>query len=95
MRRGILSIVGSRIADVRTPKSPRRPITISPKGATFRRRVIGRQIEAVERAGKRVVVVLDSGDRIVIEPRMTGRIVLCEVPEADFVRMAFDLDGDD
>lgn len=93
MRRGILPIVGSRIADVRTPRSSRRPITVSPKGTAFRRRVVGRQIEAVERAGKRVVVVLDSGDRIVIEPRMTGRIVLCEMRDSDFVRMVFDLNG--
>ena len=31
---------------------------------------------AVGRAGKRLFVELDSGDRLVIEPRMTGRVLL-------------------
>ena len=43
MRRGILSIVGSRIDDVRVPRTTKRPILIAPKIATLRRRAVGRE----------------------------------------------------
>ena len=76
MRRGIVAIVGSRIQGVWAPRSRFRPITVSPPLSRLRRRVAGRAITAVGRAGKRLLVELDSGDRLVIEPRMTGRVLL-------------------
>lgn len=93
MRRGIEGIVGSRIRDVRRPRSRLRPIKITPRVSDFRRRVVGRSVAAVGRAGKRVVVELDSDDRIVFEPRMTGRLLLAEPPNREHVRIVFDLSG--
>ena len=55
MRRGILSIVDSRIAEVRLPRCKKRPILIAPSPATLRRRAVGQKIVAVDRVGKRVV----------------------------------------
>jgi formamidopyrimidine-DNA glycosylase len=91
MRRGIAEIVGSRIRDVRRPRCRLRPIGMTPRFAVFRRRAAGRQIVATERVGKRVVLVLESGDRIVLEPRMTGRILLAEPPDKAHLRLIFDL----
>ena len=93
MRRGIADIVGCRIRDVRRPKSTLQPIEITPGPAAFRRRVSGRRIDSVERIGKRVVIELDSGDRIVFEPRMTGRLLLAEPPDDKHVRLVFSLSG--
>ena len=45
------------------------------------------------RAGKRVVVELESGDRIVFEPRMTGRLLLAEPPDRQHLRLVFELSG--
>jgi formamidopyrimidine-DNA glycosylase len=93
MRRGIAGIVGSRIRDVRRPRSRLRPIAITPRLGDFRRRVKGTRIVSVGRAGKRILLELDSGDRIVFEPRMTGRILLAEPPDQEHVRLIFELSG--
>ena len=93
MRRGIAGIVGSRIRDMRRPRSKLHPIEITPRVSDFRRRVVGKRIVAVARVGKRVVIELDSGDRILFEPRMTGRILLTEPADRKHVRLVFDLTG--
>jgi formamidopyrimidine-DNA glycosylase len=93
MCRGIKPIVGSLIRDVRRPISGLRPITITPRLESMRRRVVGRRIAGIARAGKRVVVELDGKDRIVFEPRMTGRVLLAGPPNADHVRLVFELTG--
>src|SRR5437879_885155 len=93
MRRGIAAIAGSRIVDVRPVKCAKKPILISPPPAQFRRRAVGTQITDVGRVGKRVVLQLDSGDRIVIEPRMTGLLLLAEPPSREHLRMRITLEG--
>ncbi len=93
MRRGVLEIVGRRIRDVRQPRCELKPIKITPRFSDFRRRAVGRKIVAVERLGKRVVVELDSGDRIIFEPRMTGRLLLVNPPDTKHLRLIFDLSG--
>jgi len=96
MRRGVALIAGSRIRGVRRPPSRLVPIQITPRLHALRRRVIGRRIESVGRLGKRIVIALDSRDRLVIEPRMTGRVLLAdrgEAPDREHVRLVFELDG--
>jgi formamidopyrimidine-DNA glycosylase len=86
MRRGILGIVGSRIEDVQRVACRRRPIAIAPRIDRFRQRAVGRVIRDVGRLGKRVLVTLDSSDAIVLEPRMTGLVLLAEPPTRDHLR---------
>ncbi len=93
MRRGIAAIVGSTIAGMSAPRSKLRPIKVVPPLGRFRRRVQGRRIVGVGRAGKRILIELDSQDRIVIEPRMTGRVLLAEPPDRSHLRVVFDLAG--
>ncbi|MEX2114180.1 MAG: bifunctional DNA-formamidopyrimidine glycosylase/DNA-(apurinic or apyrimidinic site) lyase [Pirellulales bacterium] len=93
MRRGILSIVGRQIEELRVPRCGKRPILISPKPATFGRRVAKRRVTAVERVGKRVVVRLDSLDAIVFEPRMTGLVLLADPPTREHLRLAIRFSG--
>jgi formamidopyrimidine-DNA glycosylase len=93
MRRGIAAIAGSRIAAAWRPRSSLKPIEIRPAMGVLSRRVAGRLIEAVQRLGKRIVLRLDGGDAIVMEPRMTGRILLAEPPDKEHLRAVFDLEG--
>lgn len=93
MRRGIAGIVGSRIVRVSRPRIRALPIQIAPPLEQLRRRVRDRQITEVGRVGKRVIVSLDSGDRLVFEPRMTGRVLLSEPPSRSHLRLVFDLVG--
>ena len=93
MRRGILAAVGSRILAVEKVRCQRLPIEIKPAVATFRRRVVGRTISEIGRAGKRVVIWLDSGEAIVIEPRMTGLVLVRDAPTQEHLRWRLELTG--
>jgi len=93
MRRCIAPVCGRTIRDVQQPPSKLQPIKISPRLSTFRRRVIGRRIVAVERLGKRVLLRLDSDERIVFEPRMSGLVLLADPPDREHLRLVFDLSG--
>lgn len=57
-------------------------------------RVVGAEVEGVDRRGKWVVISL-AGHRgmIVIQPRMTGGFWLVEPPRPDHVRLTFRMDG--
>jgi len=93
MRRGILGIVGSRIVDVERVACRRRPIAIAPRIDWFRRRVVSREVCDVDRVGKRVVVRLESGDAIVLEPRMTGLVLVADPPSREHLRFRCKLAG--
>lgn len=93
MRRGLFPTIGSRIRAVVQPKSRQKPIDISPPFDRLRRRVVGTRIEAVDRVGKRVVLRLDSDDRVVFEPRMTGRVLVADPASTDYLRLIFELEG--
>lgn len=94
MRRGILSVVGSQITAVEKLRCPRKPIMFAPRIDRFRHRAIGQQIMAVDRIGKRVVVRLESDDAIILEPRMTGLVLVTDPPNPIYLRVRFDLTGD-
>jgi formamidopyrimidine-DNA glycosylase len=93
MRRGVLGVVGARIEDVERVTCRRRPITITPRIDRFRRRVVGHVICDVGRFGKRLVVHLDSGDAIVLEPRMTGLVLVTDPPTREHLRFRCVLSG--
>lgn len=93
MRRGVLGIVGSRIEDVERVACARKPIAITPRIDHFRRRAVGRKILDVGRVGKRVVLHLDSADAIVLEPRMTGLILVAKPPTREHLRFRCQLSG--
>ncbi|HMP05895.1 MAG TPA: DNA-formamidopyrimidine glycosylase family protein [Lacipirellulaceae bacterium] len=93
MRRGIAPVVGCRIQSAERLPCPRKPILLKPALAALRRRVAGRRIERTDRAGKRVVLWLDSGDALVFEPRMTGLVLLDDPPDALYCRLRLSLRG--
>lgn len=93
MRQGILGAVGSRVVDAAKVRCSRKPIDISPAPVQFRRRVRGATITELGRAGKRVVIWLDTDDAIVIEPRMTGLVLIVDPPTTEHLRWRLELDG--
>jgi len=94
MRRGVQSVAGSRIVAVERPLCRKRPIRIAPRIDALRRRVLGRQIDQVGRIGKRVILHLDGPrDTIVLEPRMTGLVLLADPPTREHLRLRIALDG--
>jgi len=93
MRRGVAPAVGCRIATLERLSCPRKPIALHPSLAAMRRGVEGRRIVAAERAGKRVVLRLDSEDRLIFEPRMTGLLLLADSPDPLYARLRLGLTG--
>lgn len=91
MRRGIDDLAGAVIARVERAACRRKPVEITPDLGQFRRRVLGRRIVGVDRAGKRVVLCLESNDRIVFEPRMTGLVLRVDPPSSEHLRLRLDL----
>ena len=91
MRRGIAAIAGRKIAGAERLPCKRRPILIQPRPATLARRLTGQRIDEVERLGKRVVVRLESGDRLIFEPRMTGLVLVADPPSTEHLRFRLDL----
>jgi formamidopyrimidine-DNA glycosylase len=91
MRRGILTVVGSRVVAVRRTPCRLKPIQVTPAPAAMRRRAAGRVITAVGRVGKRVLVYLESADVLVFEPRMTGLVLLADPPNRAHLRLRVEL----
>ena len=93
MRRGIATVVGSRIVAATRLPCKRKPILIAPQPAALQRRLMGRMIAEVGRLGKRVVLRLDSGDRLIFEPRMTGLVLVADPPSVEHLRFRLDLEN--
>jgi formamidopyrimidine-DNA glycosylase len=97
MRRGIAHLAGRTIAAVHFPRGTRRPITVSPSPRTIVGRLAGRRIAAVRRFGKRIAIELETGageEWLVIEPRMTGQLLVTAPPTRDHVRLEMRFDRD-
>ena len=93
MCRGIAPIVGSIVRTARRCPCRRKLIKIRPRIDRLNRRIAGRRIEAVERLGKRVVIRFDSADRLILEPRMTGLVLIENPPGPEHLRFCLELEG--
>ena len=91
MRRGIAAIAGRTIAGGERLPCKRRPILMQPRPAALVRKLSGQRIEEVGRLGKRVVLRLNSGDRLIFEPRMTGLVLVADPPTQEHLRFRLDL----
>lgn len=94
MVRGIRSAVeGCRLTGVERCACDCKPCLVEPSETEISRRAVGRRVERVYRVAKRAVIELDSGDAFVIEPRMTGLMLLSDPPSQEHLRMEWRLSG--
>ncbi len=92
MVRGIRpEATGREILDVEYCPCERKPIEISPSTTTFRRKLRGQTISEVRRLAKRVVLCLSGGSFVVIEPRMSGLILVADPPTTEHRRVCWHL----
>ena len=92
MVRGIrTAVAGSVLEQVALCPCPRKPISLFPTLDEMTDRVQGERIVAVDRLAKRVVLLLNNGDRFVIEPRMTGLMLLSDPPSEEHLRFCWTL----
>lgn len=92
MVRGIrASVAGRRILELRACPCSCRPITTKPLLAEMQSRCRNLTITAVRRRAKRVVLELSSGEAFVIEPRMTGLMLIDQPPDQEHLRLEWRL----
>ena len=82
---------GRRIIEVRKCPCTCRPIVVKPDVANLQARTAGTVIKSVFRFAKRVVMELDTGDHIAIEPRMTGLMLVTDPPSENHLRFEWRL----
>ena len=72
---------------------------MNPSRRSLRRRLEGLQIAAVQRIGKRIVLKLSGRNAVrnalVIEPRMTGLVLLADPPNTEHLRLGLKLDAEE
>lgn len=92
MVRGIrASVEGKRIIEFRRAPCRCRAIPLRPGLAAIKRRCEGETIVAVRRRAKKIVLDLSSGEAFVIEPRMTGLVLVADPPGSDHLRFEWRL----
>ena len=90
MVRGIRpALEGRKLIEFERLPCTRRPILLEPGLAAIRRRTLGRTILAVRRRAKRVVIELETGEGFVVEPRMTGLMLVADPPTTEHLRIAW------
>lgn len=94
MVRGIRDVMsGRQLRELRACPCECRPLTLSPSFGEMARRANGQTVTAVRRVAKRVVIDLSSRDSFVIEPRMTGLMLLADPPDREHLRLEWCMAG--
>ncbi|MGI9517979.1 MAG: bifunctional DNA-formamidopyrimidine glycosylase/DNA-(apurinic or apyrimidinic site) lyase [Pirellulaceae bacterium] len=95
MRRGIAGAAGGRIVAARLNRCRKKPLTMTPSWRVISRRLKDQRIRAVDRHGKRLIIRLENDWSMVIEPRMTGLVLVDEPPTTEHKRFELELTGSD
>ena len=94
MVRGIRdAMTGRSIRELRTCPCECRPLMLSPAFDQMARRAQRQTVLAVRRVAKRVVIDLSSRESFVIEPRMTGLMLIADPPDREHLRLEWRLSG--
>ena len=86
MRRGVAGIAGGTVKGAERTPCAKRPISIQPRIDHLAKRIVGKKIASVDRLGKRVVLRMETDDRLIFEPRMTGLVLVTDPPTAEHLR---------
>lgn len=90
MVRGVRSDCSGRIiSSVEFVQCQRKPISVSPDRRAVVQRLKGRRILDVHRLAKRILLELDSRETVVVEPRMTGLLLVSEPPTIEHRRVVW------
>ncbi len=94
MVRGIRPYVeGRAVKSVVRCRCSSKPISIRPRFELLAKRLAGKRIDSVRRLGKRVVLDVSDGSAVVIEPRMTGLMLLSHPPDRSHLRVEWKFAG--
>lgn len=91
MCRGIRSIEGLQVMGFTMCECRLKPISIQPEASVIAASLVGSKVHKVSRLGKRVLVWFSGNRVLVIEPRMTGIVMLEDPPNQTHLRLEFRL----
>lgn len=88
MVRGIRdAVAGRKLKDIRCCPCPCKPISLKPGIKAIRSKALNQTVTGVRRRAKRVILDLENGYSFVIEPRMTGLMLLSDPPDTGHLRL--------
>ncbi|MEY3459647.1 MAG: Formamidopyrimidine-DNA glycosylase [Planctomycetota bacterium] len=91
MVRGIRPHCENRLIEaILFPPCTRKPISVTPDERSIKR-LAGQTLRSVGRLGKRVLLQLASGNVLVVEPRMTGLLLVTDPPTSEHLRIIWKL----
>ena len=94
MVRGIRShVINRRINDIAACPNDFKPISITPKLTLVRKKLVGCRFSEVRRLGKRIVFDISDRSNLIIEPRMTGLLLLADPPDLTHLRIQVSFQG--
>jgi len=93
MRRGILEALGCRVQVARQLPCPKKPLAMNVSWTQIAKRLKGREITAIDRHGKRIILAFDQKHWLVIEPRMTGLLLVDQPPTLEHLRFEIALEN--
>ncbi|WP_449267412.1 DNA-formamidopyrimidine glycosylase [Gimesia benthica] len=92
MVRGIRdAVVGARIREFVKCRCTCKPISMKPGLKSIQGRVFNQSVVSVRRLAKRVILDLENEESFVIEPRMTGLMLLSDPPDREHLRLEWRL----
>jgi len=92
MCRGVASIIGRKIKEVSVPPCRFRPIVIRPAIAAIDELLQNQRVSGVSRLGKRVVIHAGA-QALILQPKMSGMVLLDQPPDDEHVRLRIDFVG--
>lgn len=95
MRRGVLSARGTTVVAARRTGCRKRPLKMNATWPTIARNLTGKRLEQIDRHGKRLLLKFSNRRILVIEPRMTGLLLVAGEPGSEHLRFEFLLRGGD
>ncbi|MCA8998700.1 MAG: bifunctional DNA-formamidopyrimidine glycosylase/DNA-(apurinic or apyrimidinic site) lyase [Planctomycetaceae bacterium] len=94
MVRGIRPrLIGATLTDFAECPCACRPLLVVPSIAEMRKRTIGQPIADVRRRGKRAIIELENREAFIIEPRMTGLLLLGDPPSVEHLRLYWSVES--
>lgn len=81
--------VDRTVVSVEFPPIQKRPISVRPSRPQLTRSVTGKTVTSVSRLAKRILLQLENDFTVVIEPRMTGLLLVSSPPTREHRRMVW------
>lgn len=93
MRRGALAAIGGVVVSARRTRIRKKPLTMTPAWPSIARHLAGQRLDGIGRRGKRLLLQFANERCLIIEPRMTGLLLVDGAPDTGHLRFELTFRG--